>query len=55
MESPDALERFYRRYNEACNEHRFSDPGEFEAERVTVDGEPRSLREDDLRLLEQIR
>ena len=51
--SPDALERFYRRYNQACNDHRFSDLTEFVAEQVLVDGEPRS-RLDYMRALEAV-
>jgi predicted ester cyclase len=41
--SPQALKDFYRRYNQACNEHRFADLGEFVADDVRVDGEPRGL------------
>jgi steroid delta-isomerase-like uncharacterized protein len=37
------LDAFYRRYNAACNEHRFDRLGEFVAEDVRVDGEARGL------------
>jgi predicted ester cyclase len=37
------LEAFYRRYNALCNDHDFDRLGEFVAEEVTVDGEPRGL------------
>jgi predicted ester cyclase len=36
--SPQALKDFYRRYNQACNEHRFADLGEFVADEVQADG-----------------
>lgn len=42
--SPQALKDFYRRYNRACNEHRFADLGAFVADEVQVDGERRGLR-----------
>jgi predicted ester cyclase len=42
--SPQALKDFYRRYNRACNEHRFADLGAFVAHDVQVDGQPRGLR-----------
>ena len=32
------LEALYRRYNDACNDHRFDDLGEFVADDVMVDG-----------------
>jgi predicted ester cyclase len=41
--SPVALKDFYRRYNQACNEHRFAELEEFVADDVLVDGEPRGL------------
>jgi predicted ester cyclase len=37
------LARTYRRYNATCNEHRFADLGEFVADDVVVNGEPRGL------------
>ena len=37
------LEAFYRRYNERCNAHRFTELGEFVAYDVVVNGEPDGL------------
>jgi predicted ester cyclase len=37
------LDRFYRRYNAACNAHAFDRLGEFVASGVVVDGAPRGL------------
>ena len=37
------LEGFYRRYNAACNDHRFDRLGEFVAEDVRVNGEVQGL------------
>jgi predicted ester cyclase len=41
--SPGALKDFYRRYNRACNEHRFAELEAFVADEVQVDGERRGL------------
>jgi predicted ester cyclase len=38
------LAAFYRRYNQHCNEHRFTELGEFVAENVVVNGKPDGLR-----------
>jgi predicted ester cyclase len=42
--SPLALKDFYRRYNQACNEHRFADLQLFVAEDVQVEGRRQGLR-----------
>ena len=41
--SPRPLESFYRRYNDACNAHRFAGLGEFVAADVEVNGERQGL------------
>jgi predicted ester cyclase len=38
------LAAFYRRYNQRCNEHRFTELGEFVADDVTVNGRTDGLR-----------
>lgn len=43
MRNRSELADFYRRYNALCNEHDFDRLGEFVAEDVRVDGEPRGL------------
>ena len=42
-DSPQALKDFYRRYNQACNEHRFADLGAFVADEIQVDGQRQDL------------
>ncbi|MEJ3651758.1 ester cyclase [Actinomycetes bacterium KLBMP 9759] len=38
------LTDFYRQYNQRCNEHRFTELGEFVADDVVANGEPDGLR-----------
>jgi predicted ester cyclase len=40
-----ALTAFYRRYNAACNEHRFDDFAEFVAPEVTINDDGRGLED----------
>jgi predicted ester cyclase len=44
-ESARQLESFYRRYNEICNAHRFSELGEFVAGEVRIDGDVQGLEQ----------
>ena len=43
--TPQALKDFYRRYNRACNEHRFADLAAFVADDVQVNGRRQALRD----------
>jgi predicted ester cyclase len=40
---PEELKRWYRRYNEVCNGHRFDELGTFVAPDVVVNGETQGL------------